>query len=88
MRTSEERAELASRIIDNDEFQSAFSDTREAIISQIENGDIMDDKLRDKLMLSLQLLGRVKHVLEDRIMTGKLKEKALQQKSVVNWNGL
>lgn len=82
------RATEAKHILEHELYKSAFEDTRNKIIQQIESCDLKDDVLRDKLMLSLQLLKRLQRVLNDHIDTGKLAEKRMEQRTVFNRQGL
>ncbi|HIL28224.1 MAG TPA: hypothetical protein EYG18_03050 [Micavibrio sp.] len=82
------RAENAQRVLDNPEFKRAFTELREAIFIQIESADITDAVMRDKLMLSAQLLQRVKRSFEDTVATGKLDADELQRKRITNRRGM
>ena len=82
------RAVDAQTLLDNKLFKTAFSDTRDKLIEQIECCDIKDDVMRDKLMLSLQLLKRLQGNIIEHVNTGKLIEKSLEKKTAFNRRGL
>ena len=72
---TERRAAEAQQLIDNPMLQEAFSAVREGLIEAIEINPLTDDLLRDKLMLSLQLLRHIRTHLEDYIISGKLSKR-------------
>lgn len=88
MTDPEIRAANAQALLDNSLYKESFEDVRNKLIQQIELCDIKDDALRDKLMLSLQLLKRLKGVLNDHVNTGKLHGQRLERKTMFNRAGL
>ena len=62
-RDKEIRAADAQQVLDNPAFQESFDAIREDLVQAIEENNLSDDIYRDKLMMSLQLLQRVKRQL-------------------------
>ena len=52
-------AQDAKALLDNPAFRKVFSDVREGIIKLIENLDLTQDKERERLCLSLQILRNI-----------------------------
>lgn len=82
------RAAEAQSLLDNKLFKDAFSDVKDKLIEQIEACPIDNDTMRNQLMLSLQILKQLRLVIVDHIDTGKLQEKALEQRTVLNRKGI
>ena len=82
------RAREAESLLNNPLLRAAFDDVRTKLVEQIEQCNIKDDVLRDKLMLSLQLVKRIKGVLTDHINTGKITSNVLNKRSMFNREGM
>jgi hypothetical protein len=62
----------AQQLLDNRLFNASFNDLRDNLIMRIEDNDLKDDVMRDKVMLSLQLLKAIKGYFEQRVQEGAL----------------
>ena len=57
----------AKQLLENPLFIQSFANVREAIVAQIENCPLENDKLSNQLMVSLQLLVSLKCDIENEI---------------------
>lgn len=64
----------AKTILEDPLYILAFDGLRESIISKIEDCPLQDNEIRDKLMLSLQLLKQIKRSFQTTMETGQLAE--------------
>lgn len=72
---SERNAMDADYILNHPLFVGAFTKVREAYIEGIEEGNIVDELRRDKLMLGLQNLKAIKRCLEAHIADAEIEAK-------------
>lgn len=74
MNTDQEinRGHEAERIMSEPLVIEAFKRTEEGLVEALKRADLRDQKLEHEIVLSLQLLNRVKGYLRDVIDTGKM----------------
>jgi len=75
------RATLAKKILDNQEFKTAFDDVRAAIFQRIEDCPIRDEEGLRFLKLMLKALSDVRATLENRISEGTMASIRIQDNS-------
>lgn len=75
---TEIKAMEADSLLKNELFDQAFTDLREAFIQAIEDNPVKDDQMRDKLMLSLQVLKGIRRQIESHIVTGQLENLTME----------
>ena len=68
------KAADAQQLLDNPIFQEIFGNVREGLVQAIEDCPIDNDKKRNQLMLSLQLLRELKGEVEVIISDGLMEE--------------
>ncbi len=66
------RAQEARMILDHPLFKESFAHAKAATVEAIEDMDMTDDVLRDKLMLTLQVLKSIEAHLHSHIETGQI----------------
>lgn len=80
------RAGQARDLLDNKLFNEAFEETKARLVENLET--VREDAHRDKLVLSLQLLKNLRNVIQEHVNTGKILEKSLQKRSLLNNRGM
>ncbi len=75
---TEIKAMEADSLLKNELFDQAFTDLREAFIQANEDNPVKDDQMRDKLMLSLQVLKGIRRQIESHIVTGQLENLTME----------
>ena len=85
MKTIEQRIYDGSRareVLDNEAFQAAFADIRKDLIESWENIPSTSENApaRDRIHLSLTLLGKVKACIQQSLETGKLAHMDLEHR--------
>ena len=85
MKTIEQRIYDGSRareVLDNEVFQAVFADIRKDLIESWENIPSTSENTpaRDRIHLSLTLLGKVKACIQQSLETGKLAQMDLEHK--------
>lgn len=74
------RAEDAKRLLNEPLMVEAFSKVEEAILARLRTVDVGAIEAQRDLVVTLQLLGKVKQYLEQVIVTGRMVEFDEQQK--------
>jgi len=78
LRLDQDKAQQAKELLDNELFQTIFTDFEADVIETLANCPVRDTEGRDILLMSLQVGRRVKGVLTGYIETGKLATANLQ----------
>lgn len=75
------RAEEAKRLMADPLLSEAFTKVEEALIGRIKQVDVGATDAQKNLIVTLQLLGKVRQYLEQVIVTGKLAAMEQERKS-------
>jgi hypothetical protein len=75
------RADEASRILNSELFDKAFTDTRQALMNGLASLDNLDDRKARDLHAMVKALDKVRKCLEVHIDTGKLASKEIEHRS-------
>ena len=68
------RGQEAARVLDEPLLKAAFADVERGLVSAMRMAKVSDRDTHHELVLSLQILGRIKGAIEYHVQTGKLAE--------------
>jgi len=78
LRQEQNRAQSAKELLENELFNSIFTDLEKEIIEHLAGCPVRDKEGRDIFLLSLQITRKLKGILQGYVETGKLATAQLQ----------